>query len=69
MTRLEEMARRMDASVEAMICAQERDQVEAMLVKLSHSLILKLDDRDKEIVWLRSEISALRERLTVESVT
>lgn len=66
---LDEMSRRMDASVEAMLHAQERDQIEAMLVKLSHSLIVKLDARDKEIAWLRSEISSLRERAAGETVT
>jgi hypothetical protein len=57
---LDEISKRMDASVEAMIHSQERDQIEAMLIKLSHSLIQKLDARDREIAWLRAEIADLK---------
>lgn len=60
---LEDMARKMDASVAAMLNAQERDQVEAMLVKLAHTLIVKLDERDTHIEWLRQEVTSLRAEL------
>jgi hypothetical protein len=58
---LEDMARKMDASVALMLHADERDRTEAMLVKLAHTLIVKLDERDAQIEWMRKEITALRQ--------
>jgi hypothetical protein len=65
---LDEISKRMDASVEAMIHSQERDQIEAMLVKLSASLIQKLEQRDREIAWLRGEITELKIKVANASV-
>jgi septal ring factor EnvC (AmiA/AmiB activator) len=68
---MQELANRMDASVQAMLAAQSRDLTEATLIRTAASLLDKLNDRDLQIRALRhqvdvmaKELSELRQRFT-----
>jgi septal ring factor EnvC (AmiA/AmiB activator) len=56
---MQELANRMDATVQAMLDAQSRDITEATLIRTAASLLDKLNDRDLQIKVLRSQIEEL----------
>lgn len=68
---MQELANRMDATVQAMLNSQSRDLAEATLIRTAASLLDKLEDRDSQIKSLRlqvdvmaKELSELRQRFT-----
>jgi hypothetical protein len=61
---MQELANRMDATVQAMLDAQSRDLAEATLIRTAANLLDKLNDRDLQIKVLRSQISELSDELT-----
>lgn len=61
---MQELANRMDATVQAMLDAQSRDLAEATLIRTAANLLDKLNDRDIQIKVLRSQISELSDELT-----
>lgn len=56
---MQELANRMDATVQAMLDAQSRDVTEATLIRTAASLLDKLSDRDLQIKVLRSQVEEL----------
>jgi hypothetical protein len=60
---MQELANRMDATVQAMLDAQSRDLAEATLIRTAANLLDKLNDRDLQIKVLRSQISELSDEL------
>jgi len=61
---MQELANRMDASVQAMLAAQSRDMTEATLIRTAASLLDKLNDRDLQIRTLRLQVDVMAKELS-----
>jgi cell division protein ZapA (FtsZ GTPase activity inhibitor) len=60
---MQELANRMDATVQAMLDAQNRDLTEATLIKTAANLLDKLNDRDLQIRVLRAQLDEMNMKL------
>ena len=60
---MQELANRMDATVQALLDAQSRDITEATLIRTAASLLDKLNERDLQIKVLRSQVDEMHQEL------
>lgn len=60
---MQELANRMDATVQALLDAQSRDITEANLIRTAASLLDKLNERDLQIKVLRSQVDEMHQEL------
>lgn len=61
--RIAELTKQMDATVEILRSVHEADKAE-LLMDTIHSLIVKLEQRDRQITELRTECWQLSQKLT-----
>ena len=61
---MQELANRMDATVQAMLDTQSRDMTEATLIRTAASLLDKLNDRDLQIRTLRLQVDVMAKELS-----
>ena len=58
------LSARMDQAVQAIQQQQDLQQEVHLLIKTANNLIIKLEERDKEINLLRSELMLVRNQLS-----